>query len=164
MRLLRRVGFSYLIALVLVVASFTAIISFLYPVFGEHEHAISTLSKSQVQSSTNGLNRGINDNSSSLVDQINANLQANTPSVPSISEQKQLEKIVFSNDQVQKIIGKKPYSIMAIGFRGYAIENPIKWNPVVSINVANTTRISVTVDNRTNSVTMVDSGPLTRIN
>ncbi len=100
---------------------------------------------------------------SALIDQINANLDANPVSVPSISEEQQLEKIVFSNSEVQKIINGKPHSIMAIGFTGFAIYNPIKWNPVVSINVANTTEVSVTVDSTSNLVKKVESEPLVKL-
>jgi len=75
----------------------------------------------------------------------------------------QLEKIALSNYQVKQILGDKQYSILGIGYKRDSIEFQAKWNPVVSINVANTTEVSVTIDGNTLSVENVSSEPLTRV-
>lgn len=80
-----------------------------------------------------------------------------------IKDQNQLEKIALSNYQVKQIVAGRPYSILGIGYQSHAMENPAKWNPVVSINVANVTEVSVTIDGNTFSMINASSEPLTQV-
>lgn len=85
------------------------------------------------------------------------------PPTLTTQEETVAKNIALSNGEVQKALAGKAYKIEGIGFIGNAYETPIKWNPIVTINVSGKAGINVTVDLATHTIINIEQFEITKI-
>ncbi|AIF85451.1 hypothetical protein NTE_03423 [Candidatus Nitrososphaera evergladensis SR1] len=93
---------------------------------------------------------------------IDPQIIANPPTLTAAQETK-AEAIALANNEVQQAASGKSYNFDGIGFIGNTRESPVKWYPIVHINVANETGINVTIDMNTGKITNVEQYAITKL-